>query len=41
MFGIGSAFSKDPGSTFSERLGLGPGPLYKVCPRQPYGNDSR
>ena len=31
-FGIGSAFSKSPGSTFSEGLGLGPGPLYKVCP---------
>ena len=32
-FGIGSAFSKGPGSTFSEGLGPGPGPgpLYKVC----------
>ena len=30
-FGIGSAFSKSPRSTFSERPGLGPGPLYKVC----------
>ena len=30
-FGIGSAFSKGPRSTFSERLGLGMGPLYKVC----------
>ena len=32
-FGIGSAFSKCPGSTFSEGPGPGPGPgpLYKVC----------
>ena len=32
-FGIGSAFSKSPGSTFSKDPGLGPGPgpLYKVC----------
>ena len=29
-FGIGSALSKGPGSTFS--AGPGPGPLYKVCP---------
>ena len=29
-FGIGSAFSKVPGSTFSEGLGPGRGPLYKV-----------
>ena len=31
-FGIGSAFSIGPGSFFSEGLGLGQGPLYKVCP---------
>ena len=31
-FGIGSAFSKGPGSTFSEGPDLGPGLLYKVCP---------
>ena len=31
-FGIGSAFSKVPGSAFSE--GPGPGPLYKVWPRK-------
>ena len=30
-FGIGSAFSKCPGSAFSEGPGLGLGPLYKVC----------
>ena len=30
-FGIGPAFSKDPGSAFSEGTGPGPGPLYKVC----------
>ena len=30
-FGIGSAFSKGPGSAFSEDSGPGPGPLYKVC----------
>ena len=30
-FGIGSAFSKCPGSVFSEGPGPGPGPLYKVC----------
>ena len=29
-FGIGSAFSKGPGSAFSEVPGPGPGPLYKV-----------
>ena len=29
-FGIGSAFSKSPGSAFSE--GSGTGQLYKVCP---------
>ena len=32
-FGIGSAFSKDPGSSFSEGPGPGLGPLYKVCPK--------
>ena len=32
-FGIGSTFSKVPGSAFSEGPGLGPGPLYKVCPQ--------
>ena len=32
-FATGSAFSKGSGSTFSE--GLGPGPLYKVCPVLP------
>ena len=30
-FGVGSAFSKVPGSAFSEGPGLGPGLLYKVC----------
>ena len=30
-FGIGSAFSKGPGSAFSESPVRGPGPLYKVC----------
>ena len=30
-FGIGSAFPKGPESAFSEGLGAGPGPLYKVC----------
>ena len=30
-FGIGSAFSKSPGSPFSEGPGPAPGPLYKVC----------
>ena len=30
-FDIGSAFSKGLGSTLSEGLGPGPGPLYKVC----------
>ena len=30
-FGIGSAFSKGPGSAFSGDSGPGPGPLYKVC----------
>ena len=30
-FGIGSVFSKCPGSVFSEGPGPGPGPLYKVC----------
>ena len=30
-FGIGSTFSKDLGSAFSEGLDPGPGPLYKVC----------
>ena len=30
-FGIGSAFSEGPGSTFCESLGRGPRPLYKVC----------
>ena len=29
--GIGSAFSKSPGSPFSEGLGPAPGLLYKVC----------
>ena len=31
-FGIGSTFSKCLGSSFSEGLGPGPGPLCKVCP---------
>ena len=31
-FGIGSAYSEDSGSAFSEGPGPGPGPLYKVCP---------
>ena len=30
-FDIGTAFSKGPGSLFSEDPGPGPGPLYKVC----------
>ena len=30
-FGIGSDFSKDPGSTFSECPGPGPGLLCKIC----------
>ena len=30
-FGIESAFSKGPGSAFSEGVASGPGPLYKVC----------
>ena len=30
-FGTGSAFSKSPGSAFSQGPGPGPGPLYKVC----------
>ena len=30
-FGIGSGFSKDSGSAFSEGPSPGPGPLYKVC----------
>ena len=30
-FSIGSAFPKGPESAFSEGLGAGPGPLYKVC----------
>ena len=30
-FGIGSAFSKGLGSTFSEGPGPGPGLLYKEC----------
>ena len=30
-FGIGSAFSKGPGSTFFDDPRPGPGPLYKVC----------
>ena len=30
-FGIGSTFFKGPGSALSEGLGLGLGPLYKVC----------
>ena len=29
-FGIGPAFSKGPGSTFSDGPGPGLGPLYKV-----------
>ena len=29
-FSIGFAFSKSPGSTFSEHLDPDPGPLYKV-----------
>ena len=29
-FGIGSAFSKSPGSAFSDGSGRGPGPLYEV-----------
>lgn len=28
--GIGSAFSKSPGSAFSDGSGRGPGPLYEV-----------
>ena len=32
IFGIGSTFSKGPESAFSEGLGPGLGPLYKVCP---------
>ena len=31
-FGIGSAFFIGLGTAFSEGPGLGPGPLYKVCP---------
>ena len=31
IFGIGFAFSKDLGSTFSEGPGPRRGPLYKVC----------
>ena len=31
--GIGSIFSKGPGSAFSEGLGPNPGPRYKVCPK--------
>ena len=34
-FGIGSSFSKVPGSTFPEDLGPGPDPLYKVCQKFP------
>ena len=30
-FGIGSIFSKGPGSVFSEDPCPGPGPFYKVC----------
>ena len=30
-FGVGSAFSKDPKSAFSEGTSQGPGPLYEVC----------
>ena len=30
-FGIGSDFSKGPGSAFSERSDPGQGSLYKVC----------
>ena len=30
-FGMGSAFYIGPGTAFSESLGLGLGPLYKVC----------
>ena len=30
-FGLGSAFSTDPRSAFSEGPGQCPGPLYKVC----------
>ena len=30
-FDIGTAFSKGPGSLFSEDPGPGPGPFYKVC----------
>ena len=36
-FGIGPAFSKGPGSTFSEVPGPRPGPLYKVCWNIPPG----
>ena len=31
-FGIGSAFSKGPGSAFSEDLGPSLSSLYKLCP---------
>ena len=34
-FGIESAFSKDPGSGFSEAPGSGPDLPYKVCPSKP------
>ena len=34
-FGIGSAFSKGPGSCFSEDPVPGPGQLYNVCPMYP------
>ena len=30
-FGIGSTFSKSPGSAFFEDLGPDTGPVYKVC----------
>ena len=37
-YSMGSAFSKDPVSAFSEGLGLGPSLLFKVCPNLIYEN---